>query len=86
MGFPNPSLFIDYPVVSDTSLVSKKKEQTINFKLVETRAIVLHTLLARDFPSTFFLFNLFFLLASCFLFLHFKAFPNSSFNFELWSR
>ena len=40
MGFPNPSLFIDYPVVSDTSLVSKKKK-TMNFNLVETRAIAL---------------------------------------------
>ncbi len=26
------------------------------------------------------------LFASCFLFLHFKAFPNSSFDIELWSR
>ena len=38
------------------------------------------------YPFHFFLFNFFFLLASCFLFLHFKAFPNSSFNIELWSR
>ena len=34
----------------------------------------LPSLLSRDFPSTFFLFKFFFLLASCFLFLHFKPF------------
>ena len=45
----------------------------------------LSTHLSCHFFSHFFLFNLFFLLASCLLFLH-KAFPNSSFNIELWSR
>ena len=40
----------------------------------------------KRFTFQFFLLSFLFLLASCFLFLHFKASPNSSFDIDLWSR
>ena len=43
-------------------------------------------LISRDFRSNFSCSIFFFLLASCFFFLHFEVSPNSSFDIELWSR
>ena len=43
------------------------------------------SLISRDFQTNFSCSIFFFLLASCFLFLCFKASPNSSCDIELWS-